>query len=175
MLPRRGPLPRNRHHDSTNDTDAAGRFRRDPGRGLGDPRVPDMRHARDILLGTVRARPLHQLPARETAGRPPRPPKIHEGRELRRFAKTPRASTSARRPILRGTTDEIAVQEEINHQERAPHHRGCLRSAVAHGSSTSAWRTEHRHGAGHALQQRLRGSRRGVSVDPPTHLTLTRL
>src|SRR4051794_14821618 len=36
---------------------------------LGDPRVPDNRHARDILLDPVRARSVRQLPARQASRR----------------------------------------------------------------------------------------------------------
>ena len=86
---------------------------------LGDPRVPDNRHARDILLGTrfeldlyVNYRPVRLLDERLC-------PLKDRGRARRRLRRLPRehrrASTSASAAASRpGTDDEIAIQEEIN-------------------------------------------------------------
>ena len=86
---------------------------------LGDPRVPDNRHARDILLGTrfeldlyVNYRPVRLLDDRLC----PLKDRTPQGHQLRRLSRehrrrVRRASAAGSRP---GTDDEVAIQEEIN-------------------------------------------------------------
>ena len=114
-----GPLPPDRRHD------AAGRLR-PPARGLdaivigafGDPRVPDNRHARDILLGTrfeldlyVNYRPVLLLDERlcPLKGRGPDDVRFTVFRE-----NTEGLYVSVGGRFKPGTDDEVAIQEEIN-------------------------------------------------------------
>jgi 3-isopropylmalate dehydrogenase len=85
---------------------------------LGDPRVPDNRHARDILLGTraaldlyVNYRPVRLLDARlcPLKGRGPAEVNFVVFRE-----NTEGVYVGVGGRFKPGTTDEIAVQEEIN-------------------------------------------------------------
>jgi 3-isopropylmalate dehydrogenase len=85
---------------------------------LGDPRVPDNRHARDILLGTrfeldlyVNFRPVRLLDDRLS-------PLKHKGRKDINFVvfreNTEGVYVSVGGRFKAGTDDEVAVQEEIN-------------------------------------------------------------
>jgi 3-isopropylmalate dehydrogenase len=85
---------------------------------LGDPRIPDMRHARDILLGTrfeldlyVNYRPVRLLDERlcPLKGRGPADVNFVVFRE-----NTEGAYVNIGGRFKAGTDDEIAVQEEIN-------------------------------------------------------------
>jgi 3-isopropylmalate dehydrogenase len=85
---------------------------------LGDPRIPDMRHARDILLGTrfeldlyVNYRPVRLLDARlcPLKDRGPSDVNFVVFRE-----NTEGLYVNVGGRFKAGTTDEIAVQEEIN-------------------------------------------------------------
>jgi 3-isopropylmalate dehydrogenase len=85
---------------------------------LGDPRVPDMRHARDILLGTrfeldlfVNYRPVKLLDERlcPLKGRGPKDVNFVVFRE-----NTEGLYVSIGGRFKAGTEDEIAIQEEIN-------------------------------------------------------------
>ena len=86
---------------------------------LGDPRVPDNRHARDILLGTrfeldlyVNYRPVKLLDERLC---PLKGPHARTMSTSSSSARTPRGCTSASAAGSRpGTDDEVAIQEEIN-------------------------------------------------------------
>ena len=85
---------------------------------LGDPRVPDNRHARDILLGTrfeldlyVNFRPVRLLARSAVPAQGPRPRR----RRLRRVPREHRGRVRRRRRALQARhADEIAIQEEIN-------------------------------------------------------------
>ena len=85
---------------------------------FGDPRVPDMKHARGHpARRALPARPLRQLPAGALPGRPALPA---QGLRARRTstssssARTPRARTSASGGnFKKGTPDEVAIQEDI--------------------------------------------------------------
>ena len=85
---------------------------------LGDPRVPDNRHARDILLGTrfeldlfVNYRPVKLLHERLC----PLKGRGHRTSTSSCSARTPRASTSVSAGASRpAPIEEIAIQEEIN-------------------------------------------------------------
>ena len=86
---------------------------------LGDPRIPDMRHARDILLGTRFELDLYvNLPAGAAARRAPlsaEGPRTVPTSTSSSSARTPKGSTSTSAAASRpGTDDEIAIQEEIN-------------------------------------------------------------
>src|SRR5881396_101912 len=85
---------------------------------LGDPRVPDMRHARDILLGTrfeldlyVNYRPVKLLDERlcPLKGRGPKDVNFVVFRE-----NTEGLYVSIGGRFKAGTEDEIAIQEELN-------------------------------------------------------------
>ncbi len=85
---------------------------------LGDPRIPDMRHARDILLGTrfeldlyVNYRPVHLLDARlcPLKDRGPSDVDFVVFRE-----NTEGAYVNVGGRFKAGTDDEVAIQEEIN-------------------------------------------------------------
>src|SRR5437762_9019382 len=85
---------------------------------LGDPRIPDMRHARDILLGTrfeldlyVNHRPVKLLHERlcPLKGRGPKDVNFVVFRE-----NTEGLYVSVGGRFKAGTEDEIAIQEEIN-------------------------------------------------------------
>ena len=95
---------------------------------LGDPRVPDNRHARDILLGTrfeldlyVNYRPVKLLDERLC---PLKGPRRRRTSTSSSSARTPRGSTSASAAASRpGTDDEIAIQEELNTFKGVQPHR----------------------------------------------------
>ena len=85
---------------------------------LGDPRVPDNRHARDILLGTrfeldlyVNYRPVRLLDARLCPLKDRNPPDV-DFVVLRENTEGLYVGIGGR--FKAGTVDEIAVQEEIN-------------------------------------------------------------
>ena len=86
---------------------------------LGDPRVPDNRHARDILLGTrfeldlyVNYRPVRLLDERLC----PLKDRTPRRRGLRRVPREHRGPLRRRRRPVQGRArdDEVAIQEEIN-------------------------------------------------------------
>ena len=86
---------------------------------LGDPRVPDLRHARDILFGhALRARPVRQHPAGQAARRSARArckDRSAQGHRLRRVPREHRGHLRRHgRQFKRGTPDEIAINEDVN-------------------------------------------------------------
>ena len=128
---------------------------------LGDPRVPDMRHARDILLGTrfaldlyVNYRPVRLLDERlcPLKGRGPADVDFVVFRE-----NTEGAYVNVGGRFKPGTDDEIAVQEEINtfkgvhrilrHAFEYAKTRGLTRVCMADKSNAMT--------SGHALWQRV--------------------
>jgi 3-isopropylmalate dehydrogenase len=128
---------------------------------LGDPRVPDNRHARDILLGTrfeldlyVNYRPIRLLHERLTPlkGRTPDDVKFVVFRE-----NTEGLYVGIGGRFKAGTRDEIAVQEEINtwkgvhrivrHAFEFARARGLAKVCMADKSNAMT--------AGHALWQRV--------------------
>ena len=138
---------------------------------LGDPRVPDNRHARDILLGTrfeldlyVNYRPVKLLDERLCPLKDRGPPPTSTSSS---FARTPKGSTSASAAASRpGTDDEVAIQEEINTYKGV--HRiitHAFEFAKANGRTQRVHgRQEQRDGAGpRALAARVQGSRAAVS------------
>jgi 3-isopropylmalate dehydrogenase len=128
---------------------------------LGDPRVPDNRHARDILLGTrfeldlyVNYRPVKLLDERlcPLKGRTPSDVNFVVFRE-----NTEGLYVSVGGRFKAGTEDEIAIQEEVNtwkgvhriirHAFEFARHRGLGRVCMADKSNAMT--------AGHALWQRV--------------------
>src|SRR5918996_2167437 len=85
---------------------------------LGDPRIPDMRHARDILLGTrfeldlyVNYRPVRLLDERLCPLKDRTPADV----DFVVFRENTEGSYAGIGGRLRaGTNDEVAIQEEIN-------------------------------------------------------------
>jgi 3-isopropylmalate dehydrogenase len=169
-----GPLPRKRHHDSSKRLrDAAGRLRRDPGRSAWRP--ARARHAscpRHSARHAIRARPLHQLPARETAGRPPLSAEgpHHEGRELRRVSRKHRGRL--RRHRAAGSRRARPTRSRF--RKRSIPTKGVRRiivaafeHAVAHGRKHVCMADKsNADGAGACtLAARVQGSGRGVSID----------
>src|SRR5687768_9618019 len=128
---------------------------------LGDPRVPDNRHARDILLGTrfeldlyVNYRPIRLLDERlcPLKGRTPDDVRFTVFRE-----NTEGLYVSIGGRFKAGTEDEVAIQEEINtwkgvhriirHAFEFAKARGLSRVCMADKSNAMT--------AGHALWQRV--------------------
>jgi 3-isopropylmalate dehydrogenase len=128
---------------------------------LGDPRVPDNRHARDILLGTrfeldlyVNYRPIRLLDERlcPLKGRTPDDVRFTVFRE-----NTEGLYVSIGGRFKAGTEDEVAIQEEINtwkgvhriirHAFEFAQTRGLSRVCMADKSNAMT--------AGHALWQRV--------------------
>jgi 3-isopropylmalate dehydrogenase len=128
---------------------------------LGDPRVPDNRHARDILLGTrfeldlfVNYRPIRLLDERlcPLKGRTPADVNFVVFRE-----NTEGLYVSVGGRFKAGTEDEIAIQEEVNtwkgvnriirHAFEFARSRGLRRLCMADKSNAMT--------AGHALWQRV--------------------
>jgi 3-isopropylmalate dehydrogenase len=128
---------------------------------LGDPRVPDNRHARDILLGTrfeldlyVNYRPIRLLEGRlcPLKGRSPADVNFTIFRE-----NTEGLYVSVGGRFKAGTEDEVAIQEEINtwkgvhrivrHAFEFATARGLTRVCMADKSNAMT--------AGHALWQRV--------------------
>jgi 3-isopropylmalate dehydrogenase len=128
---------------------------------LGDPRVPDNRHARDILLGTrfeldlyVNYRPIRLLDERLTPlkGRGPKDIDFTVFRE-----NTEGLYVSVGGRFKAGTEDEIAIQEELNtfkgvhrivkHAFEFAAARGLTKVCMADKSNAMT--------AGHALWQRV--------------------
>jgi 3-isopropylmalate dehydrogenase len=128
---------------------------------LGDPRVPDNRHARDILLGTrfeldlyVNYRPIRLIDDRLS-------PLRNRGRQDINFVvfreNTEGVYVGVGGRFKAGTEDEIAVQEEINtfkgvsrivrHAFQYATHRGLTKVCMADKSNAMA--------QGHALWQRV--------------------
>ena len=137
---------------------------------LGDPRVPDNRHARDILLGTrfeldlyVNYRPVRLLDERfcPLKGRTPADVNFTVFRE-----NTEGLYVGVGGRVRPGTDDEIAIQEEVNtwkgvnrivrHAFAFAQERGLTRVCMADKSNAMA--------EGHALWQRVF---RAVSADYP--------
>ena len=137
---------------------------------LGDPRVPDNRHARDILLGTrfeldlyVNYRPVKLLDERlcPLKGRGPSDVNFVVFRE-----NTEGLYVSVGGRFKAGTEDEIAIQEEVNtwkgvhriirHAFEFARHRGLGRVCMADKSNAMT--------SGHALWQRVY---REVAADFP--------
>ncbi len=128
---------------------------------LGDPRVPDNRHARDILLGTrfeldlyVNYRPVRLLDARlcPLKGRGPRDVNFVVFRE-----NTEGLYVGVGGRFKAGTEDEIAIQEEVN-TWKGVHRivRHAFEFARAHGL-TKVCMTDKSNAMthGHALWQRV--------------------
>ncbi len=137
---------------------------------LGDPRVPDNRHARDILLGTrfeldlyVNYRPVRLLDARLCPLKDRTPADV-DFVVLRENTEGLYVGVGGR--FKAGTSDEIAIQEEINTYKgvhRIIRHafdvaRTCTRHAVCMADKSNAMQE------GHALWQRVF---REVSADYP--------
>src|SRR5687767_2995719 len=128
---------------------------------LGDPRVPDMRHARDILLGTrfeldlyVNYRPIRLLDERlcPLKGRTPDDVRFTVFRE-----NTEGLYVSIGGRFKAGTEDEIAIQEEIN-TWKGVHRiiRHAFDYAKAHGLKTVCMADKsNAMTQGHALWQRV--------------------
>ena len=137
---------------------------------LGDPRVPDMRHARDILLGTrfeldlfVNYRPVRLLDERlcPLKGRGPNDVNFVVFRE-----NTEGLYVSIGGRFKAGTDDEVAIQEEIN-TWKGVHRiiRHAFEYAKAHGLRTVCMADKsNAMTQGHALWQRVFGE---VSKDYP--------
>jgi len=130
---------------------------------LGDPRVPDMRHARDILLGTrfeldlyVNHRPVRLLDARLCPLKDRGPDDVNFV-VFRENTEGLYVNIGGR--FKAGTPDEIAVQEEINtykgvhriirHAFEYAHSRGLTKVCMADKSNALT--------LGHALWQRVFG------------------
>ena len=128
---------------------------------LGDPRVPDNRHARDILLGTrfeldlyVNHRPVKLL-AERLCPLKGRQPKDVDFTVFRENTEGLYAGVGGR--LKPGTDDEVAVQEEINtwkgvhrivrHAFEFARARGCTKVCMADKSNAMIH--------GHALWQRV--------------------
>src|SRR5438128_9751742 len=130
---------------------------------LGDPRIPDMRHARDILLGTrfeldlyVNHRPVRLLDERLC-------PLKNRGPEDVDFVvfreNTEGVYVNVGGRFKAGTEDEIAIQEEIN-TYKGVHRiiRHAFEYAKAHGLTKVLMSgNSHTMTHGHALWQRLVG------------------
>ena len=128
---------------------------------LGDPRIPDMRHARDILLGTrleldlyVNYRPIKLLDARLCPLKD-RGPKDVNFVVFRENTEGLYVSIGGR--FKAGTEDEIAVQEEVN-TYKGVHRiiRHAFEYASAHGLAKVCMADKsNAMTQGHALWQRL--------------------
>jgi 3-isopropylmalate dehydrogenase len=130
---------------------------------LGDPRVPDMRHARDILLGTrfeldlyVNYRPVRLIDERlcPLKGRGPKDVNFVVFRE-----NTEGLYVNVGGRFKAGTEDEIAIQEEIN-TWKGVHRivRHAFEYAAAHGLKTVCMADKsNAMTQGHALWQRVFG------------------
>ena len=151
---------------------------------LGDPRVPDNRHARDILLGTrfeldlyVNYRPVRLLDDRLC-------PLKGRGRDGRRTS-----SCSARTPkgvyvgiggrFKAGTDDEVAIQEEINtckgvHRiiRHAFEYAAAARPDAGSAWPTRATRCSRGTRSGSACSRR---SPRSIRASPATHMYIDAL
>ncbi|HSC27159.1 MAG TPA: isocitrate/isopropylmalate family dehydrogenase, partial [Vicinamibacterales bacterium] len=141
---------------------------------LGDPRIPDMRHARDILLGTrfeldlyVNYRPVRLLDERlcPLKNRGPKDVNFVVFRE-----NTEGLYVGIGGRFKPGTEDEIAVQEEVN-TWKGVHRivRHAFEYAVAHGLTKVCMADKsNAMTQGHALWQRvfqeLRGQYPGVDA-----------
>ncbi len=137
---------------------------------LGDPRIPDMRHARDILLGIrfeldlyVNYRPVKLLDERlcPLKGRTPKDVNFVVFRE-----NTEGLYVSIGGRFKAGTPDEIAIQEEIN-TYKGVHRiiRYAFEFAKANGRTTVVMADKsNAMQQGHALWQRVF---REVAVDYP--------
>jgi 3-isopropylmalate dehydrogenase len=128
---------------------------------LGDPRIPDMRHARDILLGTrfeldlfINYRPVKLLSERlcPLKGRTTDDVNFAVFRE-----NTEGVYVGIGGRFKAGTTDEIAVQEEINTYKGVERIiRAAFEHAVAKGRSTVCMADKsNAMSQGHALWQRV--------------------
>ena len=128
---------------------------------LGDPRIPDMRHARDILLGTrfeldlyINYRPVKLLAERlcPLKGRTSDDVNFAVFRE-----NTEGVYVGIGGRFKAGTTDEIAVQEEINTYKGVERIiRAAFQHAVAKGRSTVCMADKsNAMSQGHALWQRV--------------------
>ena len=127
---------------------------------LGDPRIPDMRHARDILLGTrmaldlyVNHRPVRLLDARVCPLKN-RGPEDVDFVVFRENTEGMYVNIGGRFKV--GTEDEIAVQEEIS-TYKGVHRiiRHAFEHAKAHGLSRVCMADKSNAMPGHALWQRL--------------------
>ena len=137
---------------------------------LGDPRVPDNRHARDILLGTrfeldlyVNYRPVRLLDDRLCRSR------IADRKDINFVVfreNTEGVYVSIGGRFKAGTDDEVAIQEEINTYKGV--HR-IIRHAFEYAATQRAdqglhGRQEQRHAAGtRAVAARVQAGRGGVS------------
>ena len=141
---------------------------------LGDPRVPDMRHARDILLGTrfeldlyVNYRPVRLLDERLCPLKD-RGPKDIDFVVFRENTEGLYVSVGGR--FKAGTEDEIAIQEEINTWKGVNRIiRHAFEYARAHGLTTVCMADKsNAMTQGHALWQRVFGevSREYPEIEP---------
>ena len=113
----RGPLPRNKETLPPNGYDLLREFDAVFVGALGDPRVPDNRHARDILLGTRFELDLYVNygPSACSASASVRSRAAARGHQLRRVPREHRRTLCRRRRALQGRhEDEVAIQEELN-------------------------------------------------------------
>jgi 3-isopropylmalate dehydrogenase len=149
---------------------------------LGDPRIPDMRHARDILLGTrfeldlyVNHRPVRLLDERlcPLKGRGPKDVDFVVFRE-----NTEGLYVNIGGRFKAGTADEIAVQEEVNTWKGV--HR-IIRHAFEHATThglTKVCMADKSNALtfGHALWQRVfqEVAREHAGIEP-THLYIDAL
>jgi 3-isopropylmalate dehydrogenase len=144
---------------------------------LGDPRIPDMRHARDILLGTrfeldlyVNHRPVKLLDARLCPLKDRGPDDVNFV-VFRENTEGLYVNIGGR--FKAGTSDEIAVQEEINTYKgvhRIVHH--AFEHAKTHGL-TKVCMSDKSNALtfGHALWQRVfTEEARAYPAIEPTHL-----
>jgi 3-isopropylmalate dehydrogenase len=149
---------------------------------LGDPRIPDMRHARDILLGTrfeldlyVNHRPVRLLDARLCPLKDRGPDDVNFV-VFRENTEGLYVNVGGR--FKAGTPDEIAVQEEINTYKgvhRIIHH--AFEHARTHGLTKVCMADKSNAlTLGHALWQRVFGE---VAAEypgiEPTHLYIDAL
>jgi 3-isopropylmalate dehydrogenase len=128
---------------------------------LGDPRIPDMRHARDILLGTrfeldlyVNYRPVRLLDARLCPLKDRGPDDV-DFVVFRENTEGLYVSIGGR--FKAGTEDEIAIQEEVN-TWKGVHRivRHAFEYAKAHGSTRVCMADKsNAMTQGHALWQRV--------------------
>jgi 3-isopropylmalate dehydrogenase len=149
---------------------------------LGDPRIPDMRHARDILLGTrfeldlyVNHRPVRLLDARLCPLRDRTPADV-DFVVFRENTEGLYVNIGGR--FKAGTPDEIAVQEEIN-TYKGVHRiiRHAFEHARAHGLTRVCMADKSNAlTLGHALWQRVFAevSREYADIEP-THLYIDAL
>ena len=144
----RRPLPGDRRHDAARRLRAAAReFDAIFIGALGDPRVPDNRHARDILLGTrfeldlyVNYRPVRLLDERLCPLKDRTPADV----ELRRLPREHRGPLRRRRrPVQAGHRRRDRGPGGDQHlQGRAPDHPPCVRVRGGRpGGRACAWPT----------------------------------